>query len=256
MQHKELAVGAGPLVLGLGVVSQQQHHSQGAGRFTCAGTLALYRVGSTLTLYRVGSLSAYRPLLLLPRLTTPTPVLSCPALALPAPRLTPTYSTLRPPPLPLTSPLHSFPSSFTSSPPHPLLPSLMPPPPLTDPRRPQHLTLSVATATYLLLPPRGRLAPGHCCICPSEHVASMRQLDEHVWTEVRNFQKCLVQMFAAKVGDQLIIWVIMRFGTPRFEPHPGPPCCVVPQRRVIMRFGSLGFEPLLCGATKEGLMVG
>ena len=46
---------------------------------------------------------------------------------------------------------------------------------------------------------RGRLVPGHCLIVPSEHVASARQVDEHVWMEMRNFKKCLLQMFAAQV---------------------------------------------------------
>ena len=47
---------------------------------------------------------------------------------------------------------------------------------------------------------RGRLVPGHCLIVPAEHVASARQVDEHVWTEMRNFKKCLLQMFMAQVG--------------------------------------------------------
>ncbi len=41
--------------------------------------------------------------------------------------------------------------------------------------------------------------PGHCLIVPVEHVASARQVDEHVWTEIRNFKKCLLQMFMAQV---------------------------------------------------------
>ena len=40
---------------------------------------------------------------------------------------------------------------------------------------------------------------GHCLIVPAEHVASTRQVDEHVWTEIRNFKKCLLQMFMAQV---------------------------------------------------------
>ena len=38
--------------------------------------------------------------------------------------------------------------------------------------------------------------PGHCLIVPMEHVASCRMADEAVWTEMRNFKKCLVQMYA------------------------------------------------------------
>ena len=42
--------------------------------------------------------------------------------------------------------------------------------------------------------------PGHCLIIPAEHCASSRQADEHVWTEMRNFKKCLLQMYVAEVG--------------------------------------------------------
>ena len=42
--------------------------------------------------------------------------------------------------------------------------------------------------------------PGHCMIVPAEHVASTRQVDEHVWTEIRNFKKCLLQMFMAQAS--------------------------------------------------------
>ncbi len=45
---------------------------------------------------------------------------------------------------------------------------------------------------------RGCLVPGHCLIVPMDHVSSCRQADEQVWTEMRNFKKCLVQMYAAQ----------------------------------------------------------
>jgi hypothetical protein len=45
---------------------------------------------------------------------------------------------------------------------------------------------------------RGGLAEGHCCLVPAEHVPSCRQVDEDVWTELRNFKKCLLQMFMAQ----------------------------------------------------------
>ena len=31
-------------------------------------------------------------------------------------------------------------------------------------------------------------------------MASARQVDDHAWTELRNFKKCLLQMFMAQVG--------------------------------------------------------
>lgn len=44
--------------------------------------------------------------------------------------------------------------------------------------RPRQLTLAIGQSTYLALPARGRLVPGHCVIVPAEHVPSARQLDE------------------------------------------------------------------------------
>ncbi len=38
------------------------------------------------------------------------------------------------------------------------------------------------------------------CWLSAEHVASSRQVDEAVWTELRNFKKCLIQMFMQQVG--------------------------------------------------------
>ena len=51
---------------------------------------------------------------------------------------------------------------------------------------------------------RGRLVEGHCIIVPSEHVASSRQVDDHIWTELRNFKKCLLQMHMAQVNTAIL----------------------------------------------------
>jgi hypothetical protein len=47
--------------------------------------------------------------------------------------------------------------------------------------------------------------PGHCLIAPLDHVPSTRQADEHVWTEIRNFKKCLLQMFMAQVPPSTLV---------------------------------------------------
>ncbi|MEW5298260.1 MAG: hypothetical protein WDW36_001405 [Sanguina aurantia] len=65
-------------------------------------------------------------------------------------------------------------------------------------RRPRHLTISLGQSTYLMVPPRGRLVPGHVVITPAEHATSLRQVDDGVWEEVKNFQKCLIRMFAGQ----------------------------------------------------------
>jgi hypothetical protein len=76
---------------------------------------------------------------------------------------------------------------------------------------------------------RGRLVPGHCLIVPSDHVASARQVDEHVWTEIRNFKKCLLQMFMAQVGGLSVLssywggglWAVLSWWRPVGCPFMG-----------------------------------
>lgn len=66
-------------------------------------------------------------------------------------------------------------------------------------KRNKEITLSVGSLAYLALPARGSLVPGHCTIIPVDHVASMRAADSEVVEEVKNFKKCLIQMFQAQV---------------------------------------------------------
>ncbi|GFR46090.1 hypothetical protein Agub_g7557 [Astrephomene gubernaculifera] len=86
---------------------------------------------------------------------------------------------------------------------------------LNNPSRPPHLTISLGTCTQLLLPPRGRLLRGHCCIAPAEHVASIRGLDEAAWTEVKNFIKCLIRMYGAQGQSVLFMETYMMRGGAR-----------------------------------------
>lgn len=67
--------------------------------------------------------------------------------------------------------------------------------------RDKALTLSIARHTYMALPARGVLADGHVIIAPVEHVPSFRAADEDVYEELKNYQKCLIQMFAEQVRD-------------------------------------------------------
>lgn len=82
-------------------------------------------------------------------------------------------------------------------------------------RRPRHLTISLGQTAYLALPARGRLGEGHSIIVPTEHVASTRQVDEHIWTELRNFKKCLLQMHMAQGMDVIFMETAMQFGDAR-----------------------------------------
>uniref|UniRef100_A0A7S4KQA5 Cwf19-like C-terminal domain-containing protein n=1 Tax=Guillardia theta TaxID=55529 RepID=A0A7S4KQA5_GUITH len=66
---------------------------------------------------------------------------------------------------------------------------------LDNSRFPKHLLLAVATRTYLMLKPNGRLTDGHCLIVPQQSVPSTLQCDEDTLDEIRNFKKCLLQTF-------------------------------------------------------------
>ncbi|WIA29191.1 hypothetical protein OEZ86_011702 [Tetradesmus obliquus] len=97
----------------------------------------------------------------------------------------------------------------------------------SSPSRPKKLAIAVGQSTYLSLVQRGRLVEGHCVIAPAEHVASIRQVDEATWTEVRNFQKCLIRMFMEQGKEVLFLETATGLGSHRnhalLEAIPMPP---------------------------------
>ncbi|PSC69918.1 CWF19 2 [Micractinium conductrix] len=94
--------------------------------------------------------------------------------------------------------------------------------------RPRHLAVAIGQSTYLAVPQRGRLVPGHCVIVPAEHVASTRQVDEQIWTEIRNFKKCLIQMFMKQGQDVIFFETAMQLGNMRS--HASVECVPVPPK--------------------------
>ncbi|KAI9271408.1 CwfJ C-terminus 1-domain-containing protein-like protein [Sporodiniella umbellata] len=64
-----------------------------------------------------------------------------------------------------------------------------------DDHPPQLALVSLATTCYLAMSNVQELTPGSCMIVPLQHVTSMLECDDDVWTEIRNFQKCLMKMF-------------------------------------------------------------
>eukprot|EP00878_Enallax_costatus_P025200 GHUV01026934.1.p1 GENE.GHUV01026934.1~~GHUV01026934.1.p1 ORF type:complete len:185 (+),score=60.94 GHUV01026934.1:1165-1719(+) len=50
---------------------------------------------------------------------------------------------------------------------------------------------------------------------PAEHVASTRQVDDNTWTEIRNFQKCLIRMFMEAGKQVLFLETATGLGTHR-----------------------------------------
>jgi len=80
------------------------------------------------------------------------------------------------------------------------------------PDKPKHLHVAYGNLAYLMLPPQGRLVPGHCIIAPISHAQSSRQVDEDAWEEIRNFKKCLVRMFAQEGKDCCFIETATKLG--------------------------------------------
>ncbi|KAG5128463.1 hypothetical protein JHK82_029298 [Glycine max] len=80
---------------------------------------------------------------------------------------------------------------------------------LENPNRPMHLVVSIANFTYLMLPKWQPVVPGHCCILPIQHESATRTVDDNVWTEIRNFKKCLIMMFAKQEKEVVFLETVM-----------------------------------------------
>jgi len=70
--------------------------------------------------------------------------------------------------------------------------------------------IAVGNRVYLALPPRDPICEGHCYIIPIEMEVSTRNADEDVWTEMRNFKKCLLIMFAQMGKDCIFLETAMK----------------------------------------------
>lgn len=62
----------------------------------------------------------------------------------------------------------------------------------------RQLIISLGEMTYLALPSRGVLVPGHCVITTIEHETNHRQLNDGAAEEVKNFKKQMQKMFASQ----------------------------------------------------------
>ncbi|MCO5611201.1 hypothetical protein L7F22_065451 [Adiantum nelumboides] len=93
--------------------------------------------------------------------------------------------------------------------------------------RPKHLTISIANSCYLMLPPWEPLVDGHCLLVPTQHEGSSRNVEEDVWEELRNYKKCLLQMFAKQGRDVLFMETVINLAQQRhhclIECIPLPP---------------------------------
>ncbi|KAJ9116583.1 hypothetical protein QFC20_000515 [Naganishia adeliensis] len=65
-----------------------------------------------------------------------------------------------------------------------------------DDAPPRAQVVAMGHRTYLACTQNEELVEGHCLIVPLQHHLSMLEMDDDDWDEVRNFMKCLMQMFA------------------------------------------------------------
>jgi len=73
--------------------------------------------------------------------------------------------------------------------------------------RPKDAILSASERTYLCAESIGQcILPGQVFISPQEHVQAITDLDDATYTEIRNYQKCLVRFFEAQAPPKAVIF--------------------------------------------------
>merc|ERR1712032_1385465 len=67
--------------------------------------------------------------------------------------------------------------------------------------------ISTSQHAYLCLDGMNQcILPGQVFIAPLEHLPAMTEVDDAVWTEIRNYQKCLVRFFEAEDPPRAVIF--------------------------------------------------
>ncbi|XP_027367244.1 CWF19-like protein 2 isoform X2 [Abrus precatorius] len=118
---------------------------------------------------------------------------------------------------------------------------------LENRNRPMHLVVSIANFTYLMLPQWQPVVPGHCCILPIQHESATRTVDDNVWTEIRNFKKCLIMMFAKQEKEVVFLETVM--GLAQQRRHCMVECIPLPQE--IAKEAPLYFKKAIDEAEDE-----
>merc|ERR1711971_1486927 len=90
---------------------------------------------------------------------------------------------------------------------------------------------SVSEHAYLSFDSLERsILPGQMVICPQEHLPAVTDLDEAVWTEIRNYQKCIIRFFAAETPPRAVIFgesVVHRVSKEKLLMGAGQHCSLI-----------------------------
>ncbi|CDO99174.1 unnamed protein product [Coffea canephora] len=116
-----------------------------------------------------------------------------------------------------------------------------------NPARPKHLVVAIANFTYLSLPHRQPVVPGHCWIVTMQHESSTRTVDNNVWDEIRNFKKCLIMMFAKQ--DKEVVFLETVMGLAQQRRHCLLECIPLPQE--VAKQAPLYFKKAIDEAEEE-----
>ncbi|XP_018321605.1 CWF19-like protein 2 homolog [Agrilus planipennis] len=92
----------------------------------------------------------------------------------------------------------------------------------------KHLMVSLGETIYLCLPHHEPLTDGHCMIIPTRHVSCCTNLEENEWSELLNYRRALVQMFANRNEDVIFIETAMFLSR---HPHMSIQCVPLPKEQ-------------------------
>ncbi|CAG8487204.1 7451_t:CDS:2 [Paraglomus occultum] len=85
--------------------------------------------------------------------------------------------------------------------------------------------VSLGTKTYLALSTVTEMTSGHCLIVPIQHCLTTLELDDDTWDEIRNFMKCLIQMFHSEDRGVLFFETVISF---KYQKHAIIECIPLP----------------------------
>ncbi|CAG8723785.1 1053_t:CDS:2, partial [Dentiscutata erythropus] len=90
---------------------------------------------------------------------------------------------------------------------------------------PKIAMVSMGYRVYLALPNVVEVAKGHCLIVPVQHCSSTLECDDDAWDEIRNFMKCLMQMFAEEDRGVIFMETVVNL---KYQNHTVIECIPMP----------------------------